>query len=112
MKRFPWLNEIISIPLGLIAFWAFPFFAMQAEDNPAVWGIGALQIIVFSFAYFNIANGLAGITVKIVIPNVFNYKQEKFEEDFDNCTPFQRSALLLGWFAVYFGGAVACAFIL
>lgn len=109
MKRFKWLNEIVSIPLGLLAFWAYPYFAMQAEPNPAVWGIGTLQKIVFAFALCSIANGFGGLLVKLVVPNIFRFKDNEFEFAFTTTTPFQKCVLLLVWFAVYFFGFILAA---
>lgn len=109
MKHFNWWNEIISIPLGLLAFWAYPYFAMTVEDNPAVWGVGALQKFVFAFALCSIANGFGGLLVKLVVPNIFNFKDGEFEQAFTEITPFQKCALLLLWFAVYFFGFILSA---
>lgn len=109
LKKLKWLNEIISIPIGIAAFILYPYLAMQIEDNPAVWGVGTLQKLVFAFALFNIANGLAGLTVKFVVPNIFNFKDDDFETAFLMTTPFQKCVLLLAWFAVYFFGYILSA---
>lgn len=109
MKRFPWLNEIVSIPLGLLAFWAYPYLAMSVEDNPAVWGVGTLQKFVFAFALVALANGFGGLYVKLVFPNVYEYKEDGFLKDYEDCTPFQRCVILIGIFTVYFWAFVAAA---
>lgn len=107
--KFRWWNEIISIPLGLLAFFGFPYLAMQLEDNPAVWGVGTLQKLVFAFALFAIANGFGGLFVKLVVPNIFKFKDDAFEFAFTQLTSFQKCVLLLLWFAVYFYGFILAA---
>lgn len=109
LKRFNWWNEIVSIPVGLAAFYFYPFLAMQLEDNPAVYGVGALQIIVFAFALSAIASGFGGIFVKVIVPNIFRFKDNEFEYAFTTLTSYQKCVLLLLWFAVYFFGFILSA---
>lgn len=109
MKHFNWWNEIISIPLGIAAFYFYPHFAMLFEDNPAVWGVGTLQKFVFAFALVALANGFGGLYVKLVFPNVYTYKEDGFFKDYIDCTPFQRCVILIGIFTVYFWAFVAAA---
>lgn len=109
MLHWKWLNEIISIPLGICAFYFYPHAALLLEDNPAVWGVGTLQKLVFAFALFAIANGFGGLFVKLVVPNIFRFKDNEFEYAFTQINSFQKCVLLLLWFAVYFFGFLLAA---
>lgn len=106
LSKFNFWNEVISIPVGLAAFYFYPLLAMQLEDNPAVWGVGALQKFVFAFAGMAIANGLGGLFIKLVFPNVFRFKDDSFEYSFTNLTHGQKCAFLLSAFAVYYLGYI------
>lgn len=97
---------MISIPVGLAAFYFYPLLAMQLEDNPAVWGVGTLQKFVFAFAGIAIANGLGGLFIKLVFPNVFTFKDHAFEYSFNQLNPAQKCAFLLSAFSVYFLGYI------
>lgn len=107
--NWPWLNEVISIPVGLVAFYFYPLIAILLEDNPAVWGVGALQKIVFAFALVSVANGFGGLLVKLVVPNIFGFKNNEFNKAFSNITDFQKCVLLFLWFSVYFLGFILSA---
>lgn len=109
MLKHKWLNEFISIPLGIVTFIFYPEIAMLIEDNPAVWGVGTLQKLVFAFALFALANGFGGLFVKLVVPNIFKFKDNEFEYAFSQITSFQKCLLLLVWFAVYFFGFLIAA---
>lgn len=109
LKHFNWWNEFVSIPLGLLAFFYFPHFALLLEDNPAVWGVGTFQKFVFAFVLMALANGFGGLFIKLVVGNVFKFKNGYFDFAFNNCTDFQKCVLLLLWFAVYFFGFILSA---
>lgn len=102
LKTFNFWNEVISIPVGLAAFYFYPLLAMQLEDNPAVWGVGTMQKFVFAFALCSIANGFGGLMVKLVVPNIFKFKDNEFEFAFSQLTSFQKCVLLYLWFLAYF----------
>jgi len=106
IKNWSWLNELISIPIGLIVFYLYPFIALKIEDDPAVWGIGTLQKLVFAFVIVSIANGLGGLLVKLVVPNIFGFKNDDFTKAFSKLTDFQKCVLLFLWFSCYFFGFI------
>jgi len=107
--KFRWWNEVVSIPIGLIAFYFYPDLALLLENKPAIWGVGTLQKFVFAFSLVSIANGIAGLLVKLVVPNVFDFKDREFQTAFQDTTPFQKCVLLLLWFSAYFFGFILSA---
>lgn len=109
LTNWNWWNELISIPIGLAAFYFYPLLAVKLEDDPAVWGIGTLQKFVFAFALVSIANGVSGLLVKLVVPNIFGFKNDEFTQVFQDLTGFQKCILLYLWFLVYFLGFILAA---
>lgn len=109
IKNWSWLNEVISIPVGLVAFYLYPYLAIKLEDDPAVWSIGTLQKLVFAFALVSIANGIGGLLVKLVVPNIFGFKNGEFTESFLRLTDYQKCVLLYLWFLAYFLGFILAA---
>lgn len=108
-----WKEEFWSIPLAFLLFFISPYILRWFDPTAGVYDAGVLQIILFASISLLVFNGLAWLGVKIVFPEVFEYFQLKFKDEFTNkLTSWERAKLSLFVFSLFLAALVLLARIL
>jgi len=102
-------NELWSLPLAMVLWWASPWLIRFIDPTAATYDGGIFQIILFTVIQFMVYHAVAWILLKITFPGIywhidnmleFNLNQ-KWENKQNSLTEWQKSKLSLSLFALY-----------
>lgn len=108
-----WKEEFWSIPLAILLFFISPSLLRLVDPTAGVYDAGVFQIALFAIICLLIFNGIAWGGVKVVFPEVFEYLQQKFKQEFNNeLTAWERAKLSVFVFSLFLVALVLLARIL
>lgn len=107
-----WKEEFWSIPLAFLLFFLSPYFLRWLDPTAGTYDAGVFQIILFASISLLVFNGLSWFGVKMVFPEIFNYFQNKFKNDFNQLNQWERVKVSLFVFSLFLAALVLLARIL
>lgn len=102
-------NEFLTIPLGLLLFWASPAILRFFDSTSAVYDYGIFQIILFTIIQLFIYHGLSWFMMKITWPKLYEFLEHQLEEYLLDKKPLSKGESRKIWIAlsIYFSYFVA-----
>ncbi len=81
VKRFisNW-NEIITIPIGFLAWYFSPLFLRWIDPTAATFDSGVLQLYLLAGIGLYLGNGIVWLLIKLTFPGVYKYLDTLFED--------------------------------
>lgn len=73
-------NEFLSIPLGLLLFFGFPYVLRFFDSTSAAYDGGVLHSFVAAIVGMLLIHGFAWILLKITFPKLYRFFDSMFEE--------------------------------
>jgi hypothetical protein len=118
-------NEFLSIPLGLLLFFGFPYVLRFIDSTSAAYDGGVLHSYVAAIAGMLLIHGFAWLLLKITFPKIYSFFDNMFEEHivkqgsflptltdrekFLNLSVWQKCVLALSYFSLLLLGTVLLA---
>jgi len=118
-------NEFLSIPLGLLLFFGFPYLLRFFDSTSAPYDGGVLHSYIAAISGMLIIHGFVWVLLRITFPGIYHFFDRDFERyicekqnhsqtltDRDkhyNLSTWQRAILALSVFALYLLGTVLLA---
>lgn len=102
-------NELWSLPLALILWWASPWLLRLVDPTAGTYDAGIFQIILFTVIQAMVYHAVAWILIKMTFPGVYKYIDvflerslfNKWENKENSLTQWQKSKFSLFVFALY-----------
>lgn len=118
VKRFlsSW-NEIITIPIGFIAWYLSPAFLRWIDPTAATFDSGVLQLFLLAGIGLYLGNGIVWLLIKLTFPGVYKFLDTLFEaallyspsytavserEKMFNLSTYQKCVISLSVLVLYF----------
>lgn len=73
-------NEFLSIPLGLLLFFGFPYVLRFFDSTSAAYDGGVLHSFIAAIVGMLLIHGFAWILLKITFPKLYRFFDSMFEE--------------------------------
>lgn len=118
-------NEFITIPLGLLLFFVFPYLIRAMDPTSAPYDAGVLHSFVAAICGMLIIHGFAWLLLRISFPGIYHFLDTLFEEHINRLNTFNnelngrekflnlsvwQKCLLAFWvFALYLLGTILLA---
>ena len=118
-------NEFLSIPLGLLLFFGFPYVLRFFDSTSAAYDGGVLHSYIAAIAGMLLIHGFAWILLRITFPKIYLFFDNMFEEHihkqgsfspsiterekFLNLSLWQKCVLALSYFSLLLLGTVLLA---
>ena len=102
-------NELITIPLALLLWWASPVLLHWLDPTAGTYDAGIFQIILFTIIQLLLYNGIAFLIIKWTWPGMYNFLDNVIEQETmsnGSLTPYEKSKIALWIFSLYFIGII------
>jgi len=73
-------NEVVTIPIGFIAWYFSPLFLRWIDPTAATFDSGVLQLFLLAGIGLYLGNGIVWLLIKITFPGVYKFLDTLFEE--------------------------------
>lgn len=116
-------NEFLSIPLGLLLFFLFPYLLRFFDPHAGAYDAGVLHSFVAAIVGMLLIHGFAWVLIRITFPGVYRFFDNAFEnlifsesktfplelscrDKHLNLSAWQKCSLSLSLFALYLLGTI------